>query len=165
MSNKKTIFGNRMKDPQLHVVLIEPEIPGNTGNIGRTCVGLGVPLHIVGKIGFKLDDAHLKRAGLDYWPKLQLKMYADWDTFLASLPAAARLYFLSTKGSTSVWDVKFASPAYVIFGSESRGFPPSFYQTYREQLVRIPIKADIRSLNLATAAGVVAFEVARQLQI
>lgn len=154
-----------MKDPQLHIVLIEPEIPGNTGNVGRTCVGLGVPLHIVGKIGFKLDDAHLKRAGLDYWPKLKLKLYANWDTFLASLPAETNLYFLSTKGITSIWDVKFASPAYVIFGSESRGFPPSFYQTYQDKLVRIPIRDDIRSLNLATAAGVVAFEVARQLQI
>jgi tRNA (cytidine/uridine-2'-O-)-methyltransferase len=94
-----------------------------------------------------------------------LKIYADWDTFLASLPAEAKLYFLSTKGKTSIWEVKFASPAYVIFGSESRGFPPSFYQTYRDKLVRIPIRDDIRSLNLATAAGVVAFEVARQLQI
>ena len=147
----------------LHIVLVEPEIPGNTGNAGRTCVGLGAPLHLVGRLGFSINERELKRAGLDYWPKLAFRSYADWPTFLATLPKDADLCFFSTKGTVSLWEKRFVRPSYLVFGSESRGFPPSFYETYRDRLVRIPVCPEIRSLNLATAVGVAAFEAARQL--
>lgn len=146
----------------LHVVLVEPEIPQNTGNIGRTCVGLGATLHLVGKLGFSLEEKDLKRAGLDYWPKLNLERHDKWNDFLATLPSDASLYFLSTHGAESIWATTFRAPCYLIFGSESRGLPPSFYERYKSSLIRIPIDPAIRSLNLATAVGVTAFEASRQ---
>jgi tRNA (cytidine/uridine-2'-O-)-methyltransferase len=151
---------------QINIVLVEPEIPQNTGNIGRTCVGLGAPLHLVGKLGFSLADKDLKRAGLDYWPKLSVTCYADWNTFIGTVPKEADLCFLSTKGTTLLWDRAFSNskPLYLIFGSESKGLPPELFKTYAGKFVRIPTNYDIRSLNLSTAAGVVAFEAARQLE-
>jgi tRNA (cytidine/uridine-2'-O-)-methyltransferase len=150
--------------PEIHLVLINPEIPPNTGNVGRTCVGLGATLHLVGKLGFSLDDRDLKRAGLDYWPRLKLKIHADWAAFEASVPAAAELHFFSTHGTVTFWEKRYSSPCYLVFGSESRGFPPEFYSRYKEKLVRIPVTSEIRSLNLSVAAGIAAFEAARQMQ-
>lgn len=153
-----------MQDPVLNIVLINPEIPQNTGNVGRTCVGLGAKLHMVGKLGFSLDSKQLKRAGLDYWPKLNYELHSSWDSFLARTPRAQLAYF-STHGRQSIWNTTFHAPVYLIFGSESAGFPKSFYEDYSNQLIRIPVGPDIRSLNLATAVGVAAFEAARQLQL
>jgi tRNA (cytidine/uridine-2'-O-)-methyltransferase len=147
----------------LHIVLVEPEIPQNTGNIGRTCVGLGATLHLVGELGFSLEAKDVKRAGLDYWAHLKLMRHLTWDAFEAALPAEASLFFFSTKGSSSLWDMRFRAPVYFVFGSESRGLPPSFYKRFRESLVRIPIEKEIRSLNLATAVGIAAYDAARQL--
>lgn len=147
----------------LNVVLVNPEIPQNTGNIGRTCVGLGAKLHLVGNIGFSLEEKALKRAGLDYWPKLEWQRYETWEQFEQQLPSGAQLTFFSTKGSQTLWDWTFTKPCYLVFGSESRGLPKSFYEKYKDALVRIPINGDIRSLNLATSVGVGAFEAIRQL--
>jgi tRNA (cytidine/uridine-2'-O-)-methyltransferase len=148
----------------LNIVLVEPEIPQNTGNVGRTCVGLGATLHLVGRLGFSLDERALKRAGLDYWPKLNLAVHENWDSFLGSA-ASDHFYFFSTKGKKPLWNVKMSAPAYLIFGKESSGFPPRFYSDYEDKLVRIPVLDTIRSLNLATAVGVAAFEAARQLEL
>ena len=148
----------------LHIVLIEPEIPQNTGNIGRTCVGLGAPLHLVGNLGFSLDEKELLRAGLDYWSRLNWRHYPNWDSFLSTVPKEAMLIFLSTKGAKKYWDPHYRAPTYLVFGSESRGLPPSFYKTYKERLLSIPHHSDIRSLNLATAVVIAAYEAARQLK-
>lgn len=146
----------------LNIVLVNPEIPQNTGNIGRTCVGLGATLHLVGRLGFSLDARDLQRAGLDYWPRLKWVRHDQWTSFESTLAPDASMVLFSTKGSRLLWDVQFRKPAYLVFGSESRGFPPSFYRERASEMVRIPIGPEIRSLNLATAAGVVAFEAARQ---
>lgn len=149
----------------LNIVLVEPEIPQNTGNVGRTCVGLGATLHLVGRLGFSLEASALRRAGLDYWAKLNLQVHASWETFLGSVTRDNNFFFFSTKGKKSLWDTTFSSPSYLIFGQESRGFPPHFYSDYEDQLIRIPVLNTIRSLNLATAVGVASFAAARQLQV
>lgn len=146
----------------INIVLIEPEIPQNTGNIGRTCVGLNAKLHLVGQLGFSMDEKSLKRAGLDYWEKVNWQQYSDWDDFYSSREPHHDLIFLSTHGEKSLWDLSVKPPVYLVFGSESRGLPPSMYKKYKEKLVRIPVPGEIRSLNLATAVGIAAFEVARK---
>lgn len=148
---------------ELHIVLIEPEIPQNTGNIGRSCIGLGATLHLVGRLGFSLSGKEIRRSGLDYWPKLKLVQHKDWETFLRTLPKEAALHFFSTKGKQTFWEREFRSPCYLIFGSESRGLPPSFYRDYEDRLVRIPHSKDIRSLNLSAAVGIAAFEATRRM--
>ncbi|HTA75676.1 MAG TPA: tRNA (cytidine(34)-2'-O)-methyltransferase [bacterium] len=148
----------------MHVVLIEPEIPWNTGNVGRTCLGAGAELHLVGRLGFHLDAKQVQRAGLDYWEKVVVHRHDSWETFVQSLPADAALFFFSTKGTKDYWDIAFPSEAYLIFGKETAGFPKSFYETYKEKLYRIPQKDEsIRSLNLSTSAGIVLFEALRQI--
>jgi tRNA (cytidine/uridine-2'-O-)-methyltransferase len=145
------------------VVLIEPEIPWNTGNIGRTCLGAGAELHLVGRLGFHLDNKEVQRAGLDYWEKVKLHRHDSWEKFLESLPPQAILFFLSTKGKKSVWDASFSEGGYLIFGKETAGFPKNFYEDYKEKMYRIPQKDDgIRSLNLSTAVGIVLYEALRQ---
>ncbi len=146
-----------------HVVLIEPEIPWNTGNIGRTCLGAGAQLHLVGRLGFHLDNKQVQRAGLDYWEKVKLHRHDSWEKFLENLPSNAELFFLSTKGKKSLWDAKFHDGAYLIFGKETAGFPKKFYEVYKEKLYRIPQdERDIRSLNLSTSVGIVLYEALRQ---
>jgi len=144
---------------------VNPEIPQNTGNVGRTCVGLGAKLHLVGQLGFSLEAAALRRAGLDYWKKLSLSRAETWDDFLSQIEPNAQLTFFSTHGQHSLWGWTFEEPSYLIFGAESAGLPRSFYETYKDRLVRIPINKEIRSLNLATAVGVAAFEAVRQLEL
>ncbi len=146
-----------------HVVLIEPEIPWNTGNIGRTCLGAGAELHLVGRLGFHLDNKQVQRAGLDYWEKVKLHRHDSWEKFLESLSKDAALFFFSTKGKKTLWEASFPDGAYLIFGKETAGFPKKFYEVYKEKLYRIPQQEDaIRSLNLSTAAGIVLFEALRQ---
>lgn len=149
----------------LHIVLVEPEIPQNAGNIGRTCVALGARLHLVGRLGFRIDDREVKRAGLDYWDHLALSVHESWESFETSLPRGALSLFFSTKGSAAPWDVPVTPPVYLVFGSESRGLPPSFYERYRSALVRLPQRPEARSLNLATAAGIAAYDAARRLEL
>lgn len=146
-----------------HVVLIEPEIPWNTGNIGRTCLGAGAELHLVGRLGFHLDDQQVQRAGLDYWEKVKLHRHETWEKFLESLEPQAPLFFFSTKGQKLHWDVTYPKGAYLIFGKETAGFPKDFYTTYQDRLYRIPqVEEGIRSLNLSTSVGIVLYEALRQ---
>ncbi len=146
-----------------HVVLIEPEIPWNTGNIGRTCLGAGAELHLVGRLGFHLDNQQVQRAGLDYWEKVKLQRHESWEKFLESVPLKADLFFFSTKGKKIYWDADFPNGAYLVFGKETAGLPKKFYEVYREKLYRIPQKDDsIRSLNLSTSVGIVLYEALRQ---
>ena len=147
----------------LKVVLIEPEIPWNTGNIGRTCLGAGAELHLVGRLGFHLDNQQVQRAGLDYWEKVKLYPHESWEKFLETIPSKAPLFFFSTKGKRVYWEAEFPMDSYLIFGKETAGFPKKFYETYREKLYRIPQQDDsIRSLNLSTSVGIVLYEALRQ---
>ncbi len=149
----------------LHIVLIEPEIPWNTGNIGRTCLGAGAELHLVGRLGFHLDNKEVVRAGLDYWDKVPLHRHTTWEDFLKSLPPQVPLFFFSTKGSKLFWEADFSKGGYLVFGKETAGFPKGFYETYKKKLYRIPQKDDsIRSLNLSTSVGIVLYEALRQIQ-
>jgi tRNA (cytidine/uridine-2'-O-)-methyltransferase len=148
-----------------HVVLLEPEIPWNTGNIGRTCLGAGAQLHLVGRLGFHLDNKEVKRAGLDYWDKVQLNRHDTWEDFLGFLPKNAKLYFFSTKAKQSLWELSFPNEAYLIFGKETGGFPKKIHDSYAHLMYRIPQQEEsIRSLNLSTAVGIVLFEALRQTQ-
>jgi tRNA (cytidine/uridine-2'-O-)-methyltransferase len=148
----------------LNIVLVEPEIPHNTGAIGRLCVGLGARLHLVGALGFWLDDAAVKRSGLDYWEHLDLRRHKSWEQFLTDERPHAPV-FISTRGTRSIYECHFAPGSYLVFGSESRGLPASFYETYRERLYRIPMPgANARSINLANAVSIVAYEAYRQLE-
>jgi len=146
----------------MNIVLFNPEIPFNTGNIGRTCVATGAHLHLAGRLGFKIEDKEIKRSGLDYWPKLKYTVYPDIEGFFKALPGGARLFFFSTKGKKNLWDIKFEKGDYLIFGSESSGFPKDIYEKYKDMLYRIPMDEGTRSLNLSTSAAVCLFEALRQ---
>lgn len=147
----------------MNIVLYQPEIPGNTGNIARTCVGSQSTLHLVGKLGFSLSDRYLKRAGLDYWPHLDLKVHADWESFLENLPDDPPLYFFEKDAGRVYWDAEFAPDSYLVFGGETRGFPEELVGRYRDRFYRVPIPGQVRSLNLSTTAGVVLYEAIRQI--
>lgn len=147
----------------LHAVLVHPEIPHNTGAIGRTCVALGCDLGLVRPLGFALSDEYVRRAGLDYWRHLSLAVYDNWDDFLARA-RPGRMHFLSTKGGRSLYETAFEPGDTLVFGSESAGLPEPFYERYRESLVRIPMPGPhARSLNLANAASIALYEAYRQI--
>lgn len=141
---------------------MEPEIHWNTGNIGRTCVATGTALHLVGRLGFSIEDKHVRRAGLDYWPQLDLKVHESFEKFLAGLSEPPSLLFFSTKGKKLFWEAPYAPGSYLIFGSETKGLAPEIHSRFGGQLYRIPIRDEARSLNLSTAAGIVLFEALRQ---
>jgi len=146
-----------------HIVLIEPEIGANTGNIGRTCVGLGAKLHLVGKLGFSITDRRLKRAGLDYWPHLDFVHHPDWETWWREVPDPSRVFFFSTKAKTSVYETRFQPGDWLVFGKETKGLDPAILEKFPDQLRRIPMTGPIRSLNVATSAAIVLFEAFRQV--
>ena len=146
----------------MNIVLLDPEIHFNTGNIGRTCVGTGTTLHLVGPLGFSLGSAQIRRSGLDYWEKLDLKRHEDFKAFLATLPPSASLYFFSAEGPRSYWEAEFREDGYLIFGKESVGLPGDIRSRYRDRLFRVPHSGEIRSLNLGTAAAVALYEALRQ---
>ena len=146
----------------MNIVLLEPEIHFNTGNIGRTCVGTGTTLHLVGPLGFSLESAQIRRSGLDYWEKLDLKRHADFAAFLEHIAPAASLYFFSAEGPRSYWEAEFREGGYLIFGKESVGLPAEIRDRYRDRLFRVPHSGDIRSLNVGTAAAVALYEAIRQ---
>lgn len=147
------------------IVLLRPEIPHNTGAIGRLCVGLGVPLHLVRPLGFTLDDRSIARAGLDYWPHLAVAVHDTWDDYLAEV-RPGRLLFLSTHGEKSLYDCRFEHGDALVFGNESSGLPKRFYDLYKESLFRIPMPGEhARSINLANAVSIVAYECYRQLRL
>ncbi len=146
----------------IRVALVEPEIPPNTGNIARLCAANKVPLHIVGATGFRLDDRAVRRAGLDYWPEVQLERHTDIADLHQSLPAARFLYF-STRGKRSYLDWGYRDDDCLVFGRETRGLPESLLHANWERCLTIPmLNPNIRSLNLATAVGIVLYETLRQ---
>ncbi len=149
----------------LNVVLLEPEIPPNTGNVGRLCLATDSVLHLVEPLGFSLDDKLLKRAGLDYWPLVQLRRWSSWQVFVEAQQVSARMWFLTTKTQRSYWDAEFADGDYLVFGRETRGLPAPLLAAHPERCVTIPMSAHTRSLNLATAVGIVLYEAARQTRV
>lgn len=145
----------------VNIVLHEPEMPANTGNIGRTCVATGSVLHLIEPLGFKINDKMLKRAGLDYWDKLDVRIYDDFDDFLAKNPGA-QIYMATTKAARSYTDVQYEDDCYIMFGKESAGIPETILQKYQDTAVRIPMWGDIRSLNLSNSVAIVLYEALRQ---
>ena len=146
------------------IALLRPEIPHNTGAIGRLCVDLACPLHLIRPLGFALTSSWVKRAGLDYWPHLDLHLHDNWEAFLESV-RPTRLFFASTRGRRSLYDCAFAAGDTLVFVNVSAGLPEEFYTRYCDDLFRIPMPGPhARSLNLANAASVAAYEALRQLQ-
>jgi tRNA (cytidine/uridine-2'-O-)-methyltransferase len=144
----------------LHVVLFQPEIPHNTGAIGRLCLATNARLHLIKPLGFSLEDKKLKRAGLDYWQEVDVRIWDTWEALAVTVPAAAALYFIECQGERSYWEADLtAAEIYLVFGPETRGIPASVIQP--ENCLRIPMLGT-RSLNLATAAGIVMYETLRQ---
>lgn len=152
-----------MSDPRFHVVLVEPEIAANTGNIGRTCVGLNAKLHLVGQLGFSITDRRLKRAGLDYWPYLDFVHHPHWDEWWKEVPDPKRVFFFSTKAAQSLYEPKFQHGDWFVFGRETKGLDPAVISRFSDQALRIPMTGPIRSLNIATAVAIVLFEGYRQI--
>ncbi len=146
----------------LHLVLIEPEIPPNTGNIARLCVAAGARLHLVEPLGFSLEEKALRRAGMDYWEKCDVRVWPSFDALRADA-GAARFFFLTTKARRAYWDQSFVDGDHLVFGRETRGLPESLLAAHADSCLAIPQRPEARSLNLATAAGIVLFEAVRQL--
>lgn len=144
-----------------NVVLVEPEIPPNTGNIGRLCLATGSTLHLVKPLGFSIDDRELKRAGLDYWKEVEVKLWDSFEQLWRERQGASRFFFLTTKSDRAYYDVNFRPGDFLVFGRETKGLPERLLAAHREELLTIPMRGT-RSLNLATAVGIVLFEAARQ---
>ena len=145
----------------LNIVLHEPEIPANTGNIGRTCVAAGARLHLIEPLGFRLTEKALKRAGMDYWKDLDVTTYIDFNDFLEKNPGA-RIYMATTKAPKMYTEVQYEPDCYIMFGKESAGIPEEILVDYKENCVRIPMIGDIRSLNLGNSAAIILYEALRQ---
>lgn len=145
----------------LNVVLHEPEIPANTGNIGRTCVATGTRLHLIEPLGFRLDEKSLKRAGMDYWNRLDVTTYIDYQDFLEKNPGA-KIYYATTKAPRSYTDVSYEEDCYIMFGKESAGIPEDILYANQETAIRIPMIGGIRSLNLGNSAAIILYEALRQ---
>jgi tRNA (cytidine/uridine-2'-O-)-methyltransferase len=149
----------------IHVVLVHPEIHWNTGNAGRTCLAAGATLHLVRPLGFSLDEREVKRAGLDYWEHVDLRLWDDWEAFEAALPSLGEPWFFSTRATREFWDAPLGEPKDVvlIFGRETGGLHPSIHERYRDRFVAMPIlSGHVRSLNLSTSVGIAVYEVLRQ---
>jgi len=149
---------------KLSIVLVEPEIPPNTGNIARTCAATGTDLHLIKPLGFSVDDAHVKRAGLDYWEFVNLRVHESLGAFLEEFKGKP-MYLATTKGMNAYTDVKYESDAMLIFGKETAGLPKGFIDENKDRSIRIPMSDDVRlrSLNLSNSAAIVVYEALRQL--
>ena len=145
----------------MNIVLYEPEMPANTGNIGRTCVATNTKLHLIEPLGFKLSEKHLVRAGLDYWDKLDVTVYSDYQDFLKKNPGA-KIYMATTKAPKVYTEVSYEPDCYIMFGKESAGIPEEILVQHQEDCVRIPMVGDIRSLNLSNSVSIVLYEALRQ---
>lgn len=146
----------------MHVVLVEPEIPQNTGNIARTCAATGTPLHLVGPLGFSLSDRYLRRAGLDYWPHVDLHVYGSLEELGKAFPNH-RFYLFTTKGHQLYHQVRYRPGDLLIFGSETRGLPQDLLERCPEACVRVPMRDQVRSLNLSNTVALVLYEALRQM--
>jgi tRNA (cytidine/uridine-2'-O-)-methyltransferase len=150
-------------DPALHVVLVAPEIPPNTGSIARLCAATQIRLHLIRPLGFSLDNRYLKRAGLDYWPYVDVHVHDDWPHFRAQ-HRGARMHFFSARAARSYLSAPYASGDHLVFGSETKGLPPALLAAHREETYVIPIfSPHVRSLNLSNAVSIVVYEALRQL--
>ena len=145
----------------IHIVLLEPEIPANTGNIGRTCVATNTKLHLIEPLGFSLSEKALKRAGMDYWQHLDVATYVNYEDFLKKNPGA-KLFFATTKGRHVYSDAQFTDGCYIVFGKESAGIPEELLKEHPDTCVRIPMCGESRSLNLSNSVAVVLYEALRQ---
>lgn len=145
----------------LNIVLHEPEIPANTGNIGRTCCATGTRLHLIEPMGFKINEKSVKRAGLDYWDKLDVVIYDSYADFVEKNPDA-KIYYATTKAPQSYDEVSYEDDCFIMFGKESAGIPESILVNNEETCVRIPMNPDIRSLNLSNSVAIILYEALRQ---
>lgn len=150
-----------VKPSKMNIVLFEPEIPANTGNISRTCAITGAALHLIKPLGFDISDRAVRRAGLDYWDLLDLYVYENWQDFLAR-NSGANLYLATTKGSVPYTEVRYRPNDYLVFGKETAGLPEHIHKQYPAQRIRIPMGRDFRSLNLSNAVAVALYEALRQ---
>ena len=149
----------------IHVVLVYPEIHWNTGNAGRTCLAAGATLHLIEPLGFSLDEREVKRAGLDYWEYVDVRVWPNWEAFEQQLPSLGDAFFFSTKATRLFWDAPLGASdgAVLIFGRETGGLPPELHERYRDRFVTMPMHSSrVRSLNLSTSVGVAVYEVLRQ---
>lgn len=157
-----TATGSETTEFPLHVILFQPEIPQNTGNIGRSCVALGAKLWIVRPASFRLDSAQIKRSGMDYWQDLAWECVDNWEHLLERLPST-RFWLLTKFATQSYCESKFAHGDALVFGNESSGLPDSIHDTYPDNRIIIPMPGPVRCLNLATSAGIVMYEAAKQI--
>ena len=146
---------------ELNIVLHEPEIPANTGNIGRTCVATGTKLHLIEPLGFSLSEKHLERAGMDYWKDLDVTVYENWEDFCKRNPGA-KIYYATTKGRHVYSDVHYEPHCFIMFGKESAGIPEEILKANPDTCVRIPMIGETRSLNLSNSVAIVLYEALRQ---
>ena len=147
----------------LRLVLVEPEIHWNTGNLGRTALAVGAELHLVEPLGFQLDDSHVRRAGLDYWPRVRLRVWPSWPALAEALPTLGTAFYFSSAATRDYWDVVYPEDTVLVFGRESVGLDRALLAANTERALRIPIlDGAIRSLNLSTAAALAAYEFVRQ---
>jgi tRNA (cytidine/uridine-2'-O-)-methyltransferase len=148
-------------EPKLHIVLYQPEIPHNTGSVGRTCVAVGAKLWLVRPLGFRVDDYHLRRAGLDYWEHLEWEVVDDWAALLERLPGA-RLWLFTKKAEQTYTSVAFRPGDVMVFGCETSGLPSSLLEQYASRTLVIPIRPQVRSLNLSNCVAIATYEAQRQ---
>ena len=152
---------------KLNIVMVEPEIPQNTGNIARTCAATGAKLHLVKPLGFEITDKYLKRAGLDYWDKLEIEEHENLAKFLEKYkPEENNMYFVTTKGQTCYSQVDYSEKEeiYILFGKETKGLPEELLKQHLDKTIRIPMKENLRSLNLSNSVAIVTYEILRQNQ-
>ncbi|HEX6048127.1 MAG TPA: tRNA (cytidine(34)-2'-O)-methyltransferase [Gemmatimonadaceae bacterium] len=153
------------RSPAIHVVLVYPEIHWNTGNAGRTCLAAGATLHLIEPLAFSLDEREVKRAGLDYWEHVDLRVWPNWEAFEHELPSLGEPFFFSTKATRLYWDAPLASAsgAVLIFGRETGGLPPELHERYQDRFFTMPILSPhVRSLNLSTSVAIAVYEALRQ---
>jgi tRNA (cytidine/uridine-2'-O-)-methyltransferase len=162
---KHHLLNIKDKNIERHVVLVSPEVHWNTGNIGRTCLGAGAFLHLIKPLGFSLESRELKRAGLDYWHKVKLSVWDDFENFKKEMtPQKAEIILFTKNGEKPFWSIPYLDRLFLVFGSETRGLPESVLSNDKDAAYHIPITGDVRSLNLSTAVGIVLYESLRVIQ-
>jgi tRNA (cytidine/uridine-2'-O-)-methyltransferase len=150
-------------EPLAHVVLVTPEIHWNTGNAGRTCLAVGARLHLIEPLGFSLDEREVRRAGLDYWPRVKPRVWPSWPEFAAAMPGLGEPFLFTAEAGRELWQVAFPRSPVLVFGRESTGLAPELRRRHADRLVRIPVHhPEVRSLNLSTSVAVALYEVLRQ---
>ena len=152
---------------KLNIVLVEPEIPQNTGNIARTCAAIGAKLHLVYPLGFSISEKSVKRAGLDYWDKLEIEEHVSFDKFLEKYkPEKCNMFFVTTKGKNVYSDINYSKmdEVFLLFGKETKGLPENILKKYLDKTIRIPMRETLRSLNLSNSVAIVAYDIFRQVK-